>query len=37
MIRRRDTPIPAERESDAERRREFVFEHEDFLALRTLI
>ena len=37
MIQRRDTPIPAERESDAERRREFVFEHEDFLALRTLI
>ena len=37
MTQRRETPIPAHRESDVERRREFVFEHEDFLALRTLI
>jgi chemotaxis protein methyltransferase CheR len=37
MIQRRDRLIPAERESDIGRRREFVFEHEDFLALRALI
>jgi chemotaxis protein methyltransferase CheR len=33
----RDTPIAAEPEGAPERPREFVFEHEDFLALRTLI
>jgi chemotaxis protein methyltransferase CheR len=37
MIQRRDSSIPAEREGDVGRRREFVFEHEDFLALRALI
>src|SRR5580700_4575145 len=37
MLERRNTPNPAQRESDAERRREFRFEHEDFLALRKLI